>query len=579
MSFTINKIKIESSTHQYQIPAVLTLPQQHDCPVVILCHGTGSDKDEAGNGYVYLANRLAAIGIASLRFDFIGTGESRVDYIEYTFTSAQRDINDVLAYLDTCPTISKHAIGILGWSQGGTMAMLAAGQNPRFKSIVTWAGSCEVQQLYDEADYALAQKQGYAMLELGFRAPLRLSLEWMNDARNCDVLSVFAKSDASVLAIAGTRDDVVDPECASKIAAVSHHELSTSKLISGADHCFNILTGDHSAFNELMAMSVDWFENTLNREARIERYWQQFLADSKRPADTRYLEAFHFDLNQRSADELLELVLTGKKKATSSSYYELADNLPEVGSLSIVTDWLGNPACVIETTRLQTLPFSEIDFALCSLEGEDTCLETWRQNHEHYFTADGKRRGYEFSWDMPVIFEEFNVIYAEPLRCPTEFRALRRKAQALSEESCREILRQATTGVLAVLGDEGYPYAVPLNYCLEGNKIYIHCAKNGHKLDAIRQCEKVSFCVIGQDDLKPELFTTFYKSVIVFGRASIIDDETAKRHAISMLCEKYAPDLIAEGQKEIDAFWNGLTMLQIDIEAISGKQTKDLAEE
>ena len=105
MTFTINKVKIESSTHQYQIPAVLTLPQQRDCPVVILCHGTGSDKNEAGNGYVYLASRLAAKGIASLRFDFIGTGESSVDYIEYTFTSAQRDISDVLAYFYTCTTI------------------------------------------------------------------------------------------------------------------------------------------------------------------------------------------------------------------------------------------------------------------------------------------------------------------------------------------------------------------------------------------------------------------------------------------------------------------------------------------
>ncbi len=65
--------------------------------------------------------------------------------------------------------------------------------------------------------------------------------------------------------------------------------------------------------------------------------------------------------------------------------------MPEVGSLSIVTDWLGNPACVIETTRLHTLPFSEIDFALCSLEGEDTCLETWQQNHERFLllTASG----------------------------------------------------------------------------------------------------------------------------------------------------------------------------------------------
>lgn len=581
MTYTINKIKIESSTHDYKIPAVLTMPNDVlACPAVILCHGTGSNKDEAGNGYVYLANHLAARGIASLRFDFIGCGESKVDYIDYTFTSAQRDIMDVLTYLESCSQIDKNKIGILGWSQGGTMALLAAANDSRFKTVISWAGADKIKTLFDEEAYTLAQKQGYSMLELGFREPLRLSLQWMNEALNTDVLKEFSKSNASVLAIAGTEDDVVDPVCANRIVSVSKHEKSRVEFIEGADHCFNILSGDLKLFNELMELTVHWLETALYKDELIERYWQQFLTDTHRFADTNYHEAFHFDLNKESANELLKLVLSGKKKATASSVYEWkADNdVLKEGDLSIVTDWDGMPACIIKTTKLQTLPFCEMTFELCSKEGEDTCLETWQQNHERFFTADGKQRGYTFTWDMPVVFEEFEVIYQKPLNSPKHFRALRRNQQALSVQECYEILEHANTGVLAVLGDDNYPYTIPLNYCLAENKIYIHCAKDGHKIDAIRRCDKVSFCVIGKDELQPELFTTFYQSVVVFGKASMIENDAEKRFAITALCDKYVPHLKAEGQREIDSFWNALTMIQIDIEHISGKQTKDLAE-
>lgn len=581
MTYTIKKLKIESSTHNYKIPAVLTMPDEAvSIPAVLMCHGTGSNKDEAGNGYVYLANQLAARGIASIRFDFIGSGESEVDYIEYTFTSAQRDIMDVLNVLESYSQINKDKIGILGWSQGGTMALLAAAHDSRFKTVVCWAGADKIKTLFDDEAYALAQKQGYSMLELGFREPLRLSLQWMNEAMSTDVIKEFSKSEASVLAIAGTCDDVVDPTCAQHIVSASKHDKSRAEFIEGADHCFNILNNDMKLFNELMELTVHWFETALYKEELIERYWQQFLADSHRLADTRYHEAFHFDLNKKSANELLKLVLSGKKKATASSIYEWqADkHAPKEGDLSIVTDWDGMPACVIKTTKLQTLPFCEMTYELCSKEGEDTCLDTWQKNHERFFIADGKQRGYSFTWDMPVVFEEFEVIYQKPLNKPKHFRALRRHPQALSLQECNEILEQANTGVLAVMGDGGYPYTIPVNYCFSNDKIYIHCAKEGHKIDAIHQCDKVSFCVIGKDELQPELFTTFYKSVVVFGKASIIVNDAEKRLAITVLCDKYVPHLKAEGQREIDSFWSALTMLQIDIEHISGKQTKDLAE-
>ena len=79
------------------------------------------------------------------------------------------------------------------------------------------------------------------------------------------------------------------------------------------------------------------------------------------------------------------------------------------------------------------------------------------------------------------------------------FREMRRKRQQLSEEECEVILKRGTSGVLAVSGDDGYPYAVPLSYVYDGGRLFFHCAKSGHKMDAMLRCSKVSFCVIDQD--------------------------------------------------------------------------------
>ncbi len=146
----------------------------------------------------------------------------------------------------------------------------------------------------------------------------------------------------------------------------------------------------------------------------IEAFWMDFLKHTNRDKDTRYFECFHFDLNEHLANELLALVLSGKKRATASSLYAYqAEGCepPTVGSLSIVTDWEGNPHCVIETTAVTILPFREVTFAICSREGEDDSLESWQRGHRRFFTEDGAALGYEFSEDMPVIFEDFSVVY------------------------------------------------------------------------------------------------------------------------------------------------------------------------
>ena len=101
---------------------------------------------------------------------------------------------------------------------------------------------------------------------------------------------------------------------------------------------------------------------------------------------------------------------------------------------------------------------------------------------------------------------------------------MRRSRQQLSPEECIDILQQATSGVLAVMGDGGYPYTVPLSHVYADGHLYFHSAIQGHKVDAIRNDSRCSFCVIAQDEVHPETFTTHFKSVVAFGQIHVIED-------------------------------------------------------
>ena len=125
------------------------------------------------------------------------------------------------------------------------------------------------------------------------------------------------------------------------------------------------------------------------------------------------LEKWHFELTEGACNYLLDLVLKGQKKATASSvlgYRIEGEEIPKEGNLSVITDWDGNPRCVIKTTRVRIIPYKDITFDIAKLEGEDDTLESWRKNHEKFFTEEGKDLGYKFSEEMEVIFEEFEVI-------------------------------------------------------------------------------------------------------------------------------------------------------------------------
>lgn len=156
------------------------------------------------------------------------------------------------------------------------------------------------------------------------------------------------------------------------------------------------------------------------------------------------------------------------------------------------------------------------------------------------------------------------------------FREMRRKKQSLSGEEISEILNNGTSGVLALSGDNDYPYAVPLSYVYDGSSIYFHAAMTGHKIDAVKRNKKASFCIIGRDDVAPEKYTTNYKSVIAFGKVRILDDEREKRSAIEKLAVKYSPDDKSGREAEIKKEWDNLCMLEFQIEHITGKESIEL---
>lgn len=158
------------------------------------------------------------------------------------------------------------------------------------------------------------------------------------------------------------------------------------------------------------------------------------------------------------------------------------------------------------------------------------------------------------------------------------FREMRRKKQILSNKEIIELLEKGTSGVLALLGDNEYPYAVPISYVYDNSKIYFHGAKAGHKIDAIRKCSKASFCVIAQDEISPEKYTTYFKSVIAFGKIRILEDENKIREAIEKLSIKYHPtDSIENRNQEIAREWKALCMMELSVEHMTGKEAKELA--
>lgn len=152
------------------------------------------------------------------------------------------------------------------------------------------------------------------------------------------------------------------------------------------------------------------------------------------------------------------------------------------------------------------------------------------------------------------------------------FREMNRIKQKLSREECIQILTNEPRGVLSLLGDEGYPYGLPIDhwYNPEDGKLYFHCGKRGHKIDAIRSCDKASFCVMDQGFRREGEWALNIKSVIVFGRVKILEDQDQAIAITRRLSLKYTDD-IAFIDREIQESGKNVLVFSLTPEHISGK--------
>ena len=156
------------------------------------------------------------------------------------------------------------------------------------------------------------------------------------------------------------------------------------------------------------------------------------------------------------------------------------------------------------------------------------------------------------------------------------FRPIRRKNKEISEKLAKQLLTEAKRGVLAVNGDDGYPYAIPINFLYDetASKIYFHGARAGHKIEAIKKCDKICFTVYGNETIKDYEWAPYWQSVVVFGRCKLIEDQASAIELVKRLARKYYPneELIDE---EVVQSGKAVQMFEIEIEHLSGKEIQE----
>lgn len=152
------------------------------------------------------------------------------------------------------------------------------------------------------------------------------------------------------------------------------------------------------------------------------------------------------------------------------------------------------------------------------------------------------------------------------------FRKMRRFKQALSQEECIEVLKNEPRGVLSLIGDDGYPYGIPMDhwYCEADGKLYFHGAKQGHKLDAIKACGKASYCVYDQGYRKEGEWALNIRSVVIFGQIRVVEDADKVKDICTNLCRKFTDDA-AYLEHELTYSLPNVLCLELQPEHMTGK--------
>lgn len=153
---------------------------------------------------------------------------------------------------------------------------------------------------------------------------------------------------------------------------------------------------------------------------------------------------------------------------------------------------------------------------------------------------------------------------------------MRRFKQLLSEEESIQILRATTSGVLSLCGENMQPYGVPLSHVYDNGRLYFHSALSGHKVDLIKQNSNANFTVIAKDEIHPETYTTYFQSVITFGKIRIVENETEKQRILEILGRRCNPSDDESLSEEIKRGIKRCIALEFTIESMTGKQAIEM---
>lgn len=268
VNYTESLINIPAGNHD--IPGILTLPKtkkDEKTPAVLMLHGTASNKDEVGNMYKDEAAKLADKGIASLRIDFAGSGDSKQDYSENFIDLSIADSQKALNYLLVHEQVDASNIGVLGFSQGGQIAQAVVAREPQVKALATWNTAYGNGRQFNSgaqgAEMLEAKKNGFVMVDT-FRGPLKHSYRYYIALENVRALDELTQRyTGPILAVTGSEDTTVTPIVSEELIERIQSTDKTLYYVKGADHTFNVLTEDKTCSQETISVTADWFESKL----------------------------------------------------------------------------------------------------------------------------------------------------------------------------------------------------------------------------------------------------------------------------------------------------------------------------
>ena len=251
---------------EYDSPGMFAFPEASGpVPAVLLIHGFASDKEEVGGFYASLAARLEAAGIASLRFDFPGSGDHAEGFEVNNWSTFTRDAREAFAWLEQQDGIDPSRLGLVGFSLGGAIAANLAGSDGRVSALALWSAAGHMadsqDDLYDEY-YATAVEDGWAEADLGFRTA-RLSREYFESRFSAFPLFDIRSYAGPLLVVAGELDTSVPVQTARDFVQNSGSNDVTLRVFPESDHIFNVLTDDETDSEAVLDLTADWLASRL----------------------------------------------------------------------------------------------------------------------------------------------------------------------------------------------------------------------------------------------------------------------------------------------------------------------------